>query len=329
MSVDPSVEIIVPTWNSKRWLAGCLDALRAQTLTPRSIIVVDDASTDGTADWLAEHGGDVRVTRLDRHRGFAAAANRGIELSTAGFIALLNADTRAHAGWLEALLSYLSRAPPSVGFAASRMLQLSDPDRVDSAGDQFSYYGSALKRGRGDESQEWCKSDTVLSACAGAALYRRAMLDEIGHFDESFESYLEDVDLGMRARLAGYTCRFVPEARVLHQGGGSGLPRRRYVRLMTANRAATILRNFPAPALGRQWLRLLWGQWYFLLAYRRPWQSALGYLNLLRRLGAILRHRRSTQAARRVSSAEFERSLSRRLGEPPLHRLLTQRLRNR
>ncbi|MCZ6508914.1 MAG: glycosyltransferase family 2 protein [Acidobacteria bacterium] len=329
MDAELAVDVVVPAWNSKHWLGDCLDALRSQTLPARTIIVVDDASTDGTGDWLAKHAGDLRVAHLDRNRGFAAAANRGLELSTAPLVALLNADTRADAGWLEALAGHLARAPQSVGFAASRILQLRAPDRIDSAGDQFSCYGSALKRGRGDDSKNWSRPDTVLSACAGAALYRRKMLDEIGSFDESFESYLEDVDLGMRARLAGYTCLFVPSARVLHQGGGSGLPRPRYVRLMTANRVATILRNFPGSVLRRHWLRLLWGQWYFLLAYRRPWHSALGYVSLLRRLGTILRRRRSTQASRRVSSDEFEGSLARDLGEPPLRWLLGQRLRGR
>ena len=98
---------------------------------------------------------------------------------------------------------------------------------------------------------------------------------------------------------------------------------------MTANRAATILRNFPGSVLRRHWLRLLWGQWYFLLAYRRPWHSALGYVRLLRRFGTVLRRRRSTQASRRVSCDEFERSLARDLGEPPLRRLLSRRLADR
>ena len=138
ISVRPAVDVVVPAWNSKPWLAACLDALRSQTLPARSIIVVDDASTDGTADWLAEHAGDLRVAHLDRNRGFAAAANRGLELSNSPFVALLNADTRADAEWLEALAGHLTRAPQSVGFAASRMLQLSSPGRIDSAGDQFS-----------------------------------------------------------------------------------------------------------------------------------------------------------------------------------------------
>jgi GT2 family glycosyltransferase len=206
------------------------------------------------------------------------------------------------------------------------MLRLDDPERVDDAGDVFSRYGSALKRGHGRPAGEWAAEDAVPCACAGAALYRRAALRRIGGFDDGFESYLEDVDLGLRAQLAGWECLYAPRAVVLHAGGGSQLPRRRYVRLMTANRGATIFKNVPGALLLRHARTWLWGQWYFLVAYRHPGQSLLGYWDLVRRLPALWRARRIIQGGRRMPVAVFDRLLGRQLGEPPLRHLLRHRL---
>jgi len=317
-----AVDIVVPVWNSRHWIDDCLAALRLQTLIPRTIIVVDDGSSDGILEWLRDNAPEVQVERLAAHRGFAAAANRGIRAATAPLVALLNVDTQADPEWLSCLATALEDASPQVGMAASKMLRLEAPESIDNAGDHFTHYGSALKLGHGDPSSRWTEQRAILSASAGAALYRRSMLDEIGLFDESFESYLEDVELGLRAQLAGYGAIFVPTAQVLHQGGGSGLPRGRYVRLITANRVATVLHTFSAGQLWRHALRLLWGQWYFLVASRRPWQSLLGYIDLIGRLPRVLNRRREIQSRRRIDAAQFELQLGRELGEPPLSHLL-------
>lgn len=324
-----AVDIVIPIWNSRRWIGGCLEALRAQTLEPRSVTVVDDASTDDAVDWLSRHAPDVRTIRLDTHRGFAATANRGIAEGSAPLVALLNADTRADPHWLEELVKGLDSAPETVGFAASKMLQLENPERIDCAGDRFTRYGSALKRGRGEEAGAWSEPGPVTSASAGAALYRRSMLDSIGAFEESFGSYFEDVELGLRAQLAGYGCVYVPSARVLHQGGGSGLPRGNYVRLVTANRVATVLHTFPAALLWRHALCLAWGQWYFLVASRHPGSTLAGYWDLLRRLPRVLARRRALRQDRATTPDEFDRLLGRELGEPGLIELWRRRRRRR
>ncbi len=326
MTGAPAVDLVVPLWNSERWLAGCLAALDAQTHPPDSLVFVDDASTDATLARLEALAPEARVLRLSRHGGFARAANAGIRATDAPFVALLNVDTEAEPDWLAQLVEHLSAAGRGTGFAASKMLRLEAPEQVDSAGDSFSRFGSARKRGHGEPAEDWDQSESVLSASAGAALYRRGMLDEVGLFDETFDSYLEDVDLGLRAQLAGYHCLYVPTARVLHQGGGSGLPRPRYVRLMTANRLATLVKNLPGPVLLRHLLSLAWGQAYFAAAYRRPLSSLAGYLDLARRLPAVLRARREIQSERRISASEFDALLRRDLGEPPLRRLFLRRL---
>ncbi|MEZ5333672.1 MAG: glycosyltransferase family 2 protein [Thermoanaerobaculia bacterium] len=313
--------VVVPTWNSARWLPGCLAALRAQTLEPEEVLVVDSASTDGTIEALGE-GGSVRWLALSANRGFAAAANAGWRSARTPWVALLNPDTAPEAGWLRALAEALAASDARVWAIASKMLRMVDPDVVDDAGDSLTRFGAAVKRGHGEPERSWCEADDVLSPCAGAALYRRDVLEGLGGFDESFESYLEDLDLGLRARLAGWRCRFEPEARVLHQGGGSGLPRPHYVRLVTCNRLLLLLKDLPARLLVRHSLRLLRGQLYFLLAYHRPLASLQGYLRFLRLLPHTLRARRQVQGARRVAVEEVDGWLLRERGTPPLRSLL-------
>lgn len=317
------VTVVIPTWNSGRWLPGCLEALGRQTLAPREVLVADSASTDGSLEALA--GRSIRVLSLPSNRGFAAAANAGWQAAHSPWIALLNPDTRPEPDWLQALVEALTAAGPEVWAVASKMLRMDDPERVDDAGDQLSRFGAAVKRGHGEPAAAWERADEVLSPCAGAALYRRAVLAELGGFDETFESYLEDLDLGLRARLAGWRCRFEPRARVLHHGGGAGLARGRYVRLVTCNRLLLLAKNLPARLLARHALRLARGQLYFLVAYHRPLASLLGTLRFLRRLPALAASRRRVQRTRRASVEEIDGSLLPTFGAPPLRELWRDR----
>lgn len=323
----PLVTVVIPIWNSGAWLPGCLDALRRQSLRDFEVVLVDNGSTDGAADDAARRHGELEVIRHERNLGFAAAANAGIRHGRGRYVALLNADTRAEPEWLAELVGCLEAAPPEVAAAASLMLRMEDPERVDDAGDGLSRYGAAAKRGHGRPAAEFAEPAEVLAACAGAALYRRRLFDEIGGFDESFESYLEDVDLGLRARVLGFRCRYVPTARVLHQGHASALGRPRYVTLTTRNRVQLLLKNLPASLLVRHAPRLIWGQLYFLVVNRRPWRSLAGYLGVLPRLAGVWRERRRILGRRRLPVAEIDRALGRTLGEPPLRELWRRRRR--
>ncbi len=325
----PLVTVVIPIWNSGAWLPGCLDSLARQGFRGFEVVLVDNGSDDGAAESARARDPRIEVIRFERNRGFAAAANAGIRAGRGPYVALLNADTRAEPGWLAALVACLEGSAPQIASAASLMLRLEAPDRVDDAGDELSWYGSAAKRGHGRPASDYSQPGEVLSACAGAALYRRSLFDEIGLFDETFESYLEDVDLGLRARVLGFRCRYVPEARVHHQGHGSALERGRWVALTTRNRLLTICKNLPAPLLLRHAPRLAWGQLYFLAANRRPLQSLRGYLGALRRLPHVWRQRCRILGRRRIALADLDRALSRRLGEPPLRDLVARRLRRR
>lgn len=323
------VAVVIPVRNSGAWLADCLAALSSQTFSDFRTIVVDDASTDDVFLETTQRHDPVEVVRLPERGGFTGAANAGIAAcSDSGeeLIALLNVDTRVRPHWLQELVTFIDQRSEQVGALASKMLLMETPDYLDDAGNELSWWGSARKRGHAEPTGSFAQPTEVFSVCAGAALYRRSFLDRVGVFDSEFESYFEDIDLGLRGRLLGYDYWYVPSAEVLHFGHGSGLPRARYVELMTRNRAMTFLKNVPTSLLLRHAPTLVLGQFYFLIAYRRPLRSVLGYLSLARSFWHIRRQRSQMNHARVVAASGIEPMLTKTLGEPSLVTLLQRRL---
>lgn len=314
----PDCALVIPNWNGARWLPRCLDAVRAQTLPPREMVVVDNGSQDESLTMLARDYPEVTVIPLAHNTGFAFAVNTGIAATRSPLVALLNTDTVADPGWLQNLAEALQAGPATLGAVTGLFCQLEQPERVENAGDILTWQGVAEKRGYGQPVAEYQSAGEIFSCCAGATLYRRAFLEDTGGFDPAFFAYWEDLDLGLRGRLLGYRYRFVPRARVLHQGHGSGLPSQRYVRLSTANRWRVLLKNIPARLMWRHAFSLLYGQFYFLACQRRPWSALAGGVDLLRALPAILRARRELSRRRRSSPAEVEGWLAPRLQAPGL-----------
>ncbi len=211
--------VVVPNYNGESWLPGCLDSLAAQTLAPAEVVVVDNGSSDGSAE-IAEGRGGVRVLRLGENLGFAAAANRGIAAVSAEAVALVNTDVVLAPDWLERMAGAL-RLGPDVGSVACKMVDLDDPGVLYDAGDVLRRDGVCEQRGRFErDAGRYDTPGEVFAACAGAALYRRGAVLDVGGFDERFFLYLEDVDLGLRLRLAGWRCRYEPVV-ARHAGEGS------------------------------------------------------------------------------------------------------------
>ncbi len=323
----PRVTVVIPNWNTRRWLPGCLEGLRAQTFRDFAVLLVDNGSTDGSVDFVQEHYPEVEVIAFAENRGFAPAVNAGIAAARSAYVALLNTDTQPRPAWLGALVAALDAAPPDVGGIASKMLQLTDPTRIDDAGDTFSWYGSARKQGLGRPATAYTVPREVFSICAGAALYRRDFLETVGGFDERFESYLEDIDLGLRGRLLGYRYFYAPAAEILHQSHGAGTPHARYVTLMTRNRLAVLTKNIPLALLLKHLGTLLYGQCYYFLAYKRPWHSLKGWLGFVGMLPHLLRQRRQILKHKRLTNAELDALLSNELDEIPLAVLLRNKTR--
>lgn len=323
---EPRVTIVIPCWNNRDWLPGCLEGLAAQRYRDFRVILVDNGSIDDSVSFVRENYPQVRLIAFAENRGFAPAVNAGIRQARSEYVALLNTDTVPQPGWLLNLVETMESSSPDVGCLASKMLKLQDPSLIDDAGNTLSWYGSAQKRGMGLPAEAYDRFEEVFSVCAGAALYRRSFLEELDGFDESFVSYLEDVDLGLRGRLLGYRCLYVPSAEILHQGHGSGLAHSRYVYLVTRNRLILLCKSIPLGLLLKHAWQLLYGQIYFFLAYKRPLDSLAGTLAFLRALPRVLRQRRPIQSRKRVSNRALDAMLSRELGEMPLRRMVGRKL---
>jgi GT2 family glycosyltransferase len=194
-------------------------SLRRQTVQPLEVIAVDNGSDDGSREWLAEQAPEVRVLALGTNTGFAVAANRGIAVAAGEAVALVNTDVELEAGWLGHALAALDEGVAAV---ATKMVELADPAILYDAGDILRRDGVCEQRGRfRRDEHRWDEPGEVFAACAGAAVYRREAVLAVGGFDERFFAYLEDVDLGLRLRMAGWRCAWEPRAVARHAGSGS------------------------------------------------------------------------------------------------------------
>src|SRR5664280_2197517 len=203
----PNVSVIIVNWNGGQFLNRCLNAIMDQTVRPREVILVDNASTDESVE-IVRRFSFVRLIALDKNTGFARGNNLAIEEASAEseWIALINPDAFAEPNWLEELISATQRNPEFDVFA-SKLLNAENPSLVDGAGDAYHVSGRVWRMWRGTQALKKADSECeVFSPCAAAALYRRNALESVGGFDEDFFCYLEDVDLGFRLRLAGYRC---------------------------------------------------------------------------------------------------------------------------
>lgn len=244
------VTVIIPNYNGKGYICQCLDSLKKQDFTDFEIIVVDNCSEDGSADLVAGKYENVKLIRLSQNFGFSRAANEGLKASAAPYALLLNSDTKADSGFVGALYRAVT-ADRNIFSVSSKMLQTKRPDRIDGAGDLYCALGWAFARGKGKKSSRYSRPADVFAACAGAAIYRRSILDETGWFDEFHFAYLEDIDIGYRARIMGYRNVYAPDAVVWHVG--SGVTGSRYndfkIRLSARNNMYVIMKNMPWPQI--------------------------------------------------------------------------------
>ena len=300
MSADrPAVSVLVPNWNGRGWLPGCLDSVHKQRETAAEVIVVDNGSEDDSLSYLRAEHPDVRVISLGRNTGFAHAVNRGLEASQSEFIAVLNTDVVLTADWLMRMVAVLAHHPDAAAVAC-KMLSLDRPDRIYDAGDVLRRDGVCEQRGRyARDDGRWDEPGEVFGACAGAALYRRAALAAVGGFDERYFAYLEDVDLALRLQLAGWRCRYEP-AVALHAGeGSSGRLPGGHLYLVERNTLVLIAKAFPVHWLPLVAYRQLAWAWHALRERRlsRHLAAAAAALPIL---PGALRARRELRRSARV-----------------------------
>jgi GT2 family glycosyltransferase len=318
---QPKVTVVVPTLAAGEALAECLNSLDAQTYRNFETIVVDNSGVQ-----LVKEPAGVRVIANGQNVGFGAAINQGLAASSGEYLAALNDDAVASSEWLLKLVE-CAESDSKAGMFASEVL-MSDSGRLDSAGMLIATDGTSRQRGHEESPDGYVSQKQALFPSGSAALYRRKMLDEIGAFEESFFLYCEDTDLGLRARWAGWGCRYVPGAivthRYSHSAGKASILKAYYVE---RNRLFTVVRNFPlgmcvaAPfaAVSRYFWHLI-----FMLEGRgkaaefRDGNTALwlpflvlrAHAAMLIRLPKLIRERRKIASTRRVTAREFRTILA-------------------
>jgi GT2 family glycosyltransferase len=302
----PRVDVVIPNWNGRELLATVLGTLDGQTFTDFRVLVADNGSSDGSVEWLRTKRPDVGVIALAENLGFAAAVNAGVAAGASEFVALLNNDMELEPRWLEELVGALD-ADPRAGAATPKQRSGHERAKLDGAGDVIAWTGGASRRGIGELDQgQYDTPGPVFSASAGAALYRRQALDDVGPFEESFFAYLEDVDWGLRARLRGWSALYVPSSVVYHLGGATSRRtpgRERY--LIARNQVAMLLRTFPGRWIAR-FAPLIAAELARMLLAGQPLPVLRGWRDAVRRLPRTLRQRRAIQARRKVSLGELE-----------------------
>ena len=324
MNPQPLLSVIIPNWNGKHFLTECIDSLKEQTFRDFEIILVDNGSTDGSAEFAEKRYGDfIRIIRNDKNLGFTGGNNVGIQASKGEYIVLLNNDTWADPRWLEELAK-ATRFDPPIRMWGSKVCSYYQRDRIEGVGELI--YWDGLCRARGQYEQDhgqYNAMEEILFPPGCGAMYRKSLLDEIGLFDEDFFTYADDSDVGIRARLAGWKCLYAPSAIVYHKNSGTAgqySPLKAFY--VERNRFWITIKYFPLPLLLFTPFFTIWRfafQAYGALSHRgaagkftqmhSPWHLIgilfKAYGSGLRGLPKMWKKRRRLRRLRKVSFGEI------------------------
>lgn len=238
--------IVIPNYNGMSYIEACLQSVYAQTVTEYEVIVVDNGSKDGSLMWIKENYPQVKLIEFEENQGFCKAVNEGIKASETPYVVLLNNDTVVECDFLMELEKMMDHNKKAFS-ASAKMLVMKQPELVDDAGDYYCALGWAFADGKGKPEVQYNRPGKVFAACGGAAIYRREVFEQIGYFDEEHFAYLEDIDIGYRAKIYGYTNLYAPKARVLH--AGSAVSGSRYnefkINLSSRNSVYLVYKNMP------------------------------------------------------------------------------------
>lgn len=239
------ISIIIPNYNGKKYLKGCLDAIYDIEQLNFEVIIIDNASQDDDFKWLSQYS-NLHFKQLDKNYGFSRAVNEGIRLAKGEYVLLLNNDTVIEKNFVQELVKTIKK-DKRIFAVSSKMIAYYNREVIDDAGDEYNLLGWTKKRGDGKSVQGFKTEKRVFSACAGAALYRKSIFDEIGYFDEDFFAYMEDVDIGYRANIHGYKNIYCPDAKVYHIGSATSGSRYNTfkVRLSARNNIYVAYKNMP------------------------------------------------------------------------------------
>jgi len=309
--VSDVLTVAIPTYNGRELLEVVLPSLAAQNFRDFDVVVVDDGSTDATADWLAAQWPDVEVV-VQENQGVTAALNSCLRAGAhSELVALFNSDVELDPDCLGELVDAL-REHPEAGSASPKLLDYERRDVIDGAGDVLKWAGHGHRRGHGERDRgQYDRPQAIFGPCAGAAVYRRSAIEVVGDFDADFHAFFEDVDWALRAQLAGLQCRYVPTAVVYHMGSatlGAGLTD--FTRYQLWRNAVWLFaKGMPASLLARHAHQLAAGQLVNLAVAARDRKLGIwlrAWRDALVGMPRMVARRRRIQRERRVTPRELE-----------------------
>lgn len=299
----PRASVVIVNTNELHHLKQCLPTIAEQDYPDGEVIVVDNCSTDGSIDYLKREFPWVRVVRSPANLGYAGAGNLGFAHATGEYVAIMNPDTQVEPGWLRELVQALQHNPQA-GLATPKILLMHDPTRLNTCGNDITLTGLTFCRGLDEPADQYMQPEVVSAVSGAAFVVKRHVMEQIGGFDDHFFIYFEETDLSLRAMLAGYTCLYVPTARIRHQYTFKFSPRKcfyqernRYLALLKVFHWQTLLLLLPLFLLSEC---IVWG--YVLLhgaAHIRGKIASYGWL--IGNWWYVLQARRRAQAFRRVA----------------------------
>lgn len=261
------VSVVTPNYNGEKFLKTFLESLNNDSEYIGEVIIIDNGSSDGSVDYLKSNSFNFPLVIIENEEnlGFAPAVNQGIEKAQYEYIFSINNDTEIKRGSIKALADLLS-FDNQIFSVQAKMLQYDNKRLIDDVGDEYNLLAWTKKTGENHDTSEYAEVKEIFSACAGAAMYKKSLLMEMGMFDANFFAYMEDVDLAIRSRIHGYKNMLCPDAVVYHIGSATSGSRYNEfkVRLAARNNVWVVYKNLPIPMKILNFIFLFLG---FLIKY--------------------------------------------------------------
>ena len=266
------VSVVTPNYNGEKFLKAFFESLNEDSEFIGEVIIVDNGSTDKSRDYIKNSTFNFPVILIENteNLGFAPAVNQAIKKARYEYIFSLNNDTEVKKGSIKALVDLIS-SDDKIFSVQSKMLQYKNKELIDDAGDEYNLLAWTKKTGENHNSSEFLEISDIFSACAGAAMYKKSLLDEIGMFDDNFFAYMEDVDLAIRSRIHGYHNLLCPDAIVYHIGSATSGSRHNEfkVRLAARNNVWVVYKNLPIPLKILNFIFLFFGFFIKYLFFKK------------------------------------------------------------
>jgi len=298
----PNCSVVIVNLNGLHHLKRCLPSIFRQDYPEYEVIVVDNASTDGSIEFLAREFPQVMLVRNKENLGYTGANNVGFKHATGKYIAVLNPDTKVEPNWLEELVNALEE-DHHAAMATPKILLMDYPEKINTCGNDITFTGLTFCRGLDQQADSYLETEIVSAVSGAAFVIKRCILDHIGGFDENLFMYYEETDLSLRAMLAGYKCLFVPKSIIYHQyvfrfppGKCFYQERNRYYSLLKTLRWQTFIVLFPELLISEI---LAWG-YVFLFGADHIQSKYRSWVWLIKNRDQILKARQSTQSLRQV-----------------------------